>query len=146
VVIVPSRHGGNHLPTVGTAPVLALPQEEQEFASSEGGGHLRGQALLEIQFPAGIERIRPVRNFGMASDRETVRLNEVDGLALSRWTADFPREHPVLGPDGGKVAGFHPADAFIGMPSFGPAPQRLKDRMGSVTDLAFMIYTDNPNS
>jgi hypothetical protein len=65
----------------------------------------------------------------MARDGETVCFEELHGLALSRWTVDFPREHPVLSADGGKVAGLHPADAFIGMSSFGPAPQRLEDRM-----------------
>ena len=34
-----------------------------------------------------------------------------------------------MGLDGGKVTSFHPADAFIGVPSFGPAPQTLEDRM-----------------
>ena len=49
--------------TPGTPPALALPQKEQDFASPEGGHHLRGEALLEIQFPPGIVGIGPVRNF-----------------------------------------------------------------------------------
>ena len=128
-MVVPSRYGGDRVPTVGTPPGLALPQGEQGFASSEGGGHLGGEALLEIRFPPGIVGIGPVRDFGMASDGETVRLKELYGLALSGGAADFSREHPVMSTYGGKVAGLHPADAFIGMPSFGPAPQGLKDRM-----------------
>ena len=39
----------------------------------------------------------------MARDGETVRFEELDGLALSRWTLYFPRKHPVLGADGGVV-------------------------------------------
>ena len=106
-----------------------LPEGEQEVTPVERGRHLRSEALLEVQFPPGIVRIGPVRNFGMARDGETVRFEELDGLVLSAWAADFSREHPVLGVDGSKVASFHPANAFIGMPSFGPAPQRLEDRM-----------------
>src|SRR3954451_14715107 len=99
--IVPSRRGGDRFPAVETLPPLLLPEGEQEVAPFEGGGHLRDEALLEVQFPPGIIRIGPVRNFGMARDGETVRFEELDGLTLSRWTPDFPREHPVVGADGG---------------------------------------------
>jgi hypothetical protein len=58
-----------------------------------------------------------------------VGLEKLHGLALSRWSLYFSGEHPVMGTDGGEVAGLHPANAFIRVPSFGPAPERLKDRM-----------------
>src|SRR5215475_3288597 len=129
MMVVPSRRGGDRFPTVDTPPTLALPQEEQTLASPEGSRHLRGEALLEVQSPPGIVGIGPVRKFGMARDGETVRFEELDGSALSRCPLYFPCKHPVVGANGGKVASFDPADAFMGMPSFGPAPQRLEDRM-----------------
>ena len=129
MMVVPPRDGGNGLAAVGTSPTLTLPEGKQEVTPFECGSHLRGEALLEVQFPSGIIRIRPVRNFDMARDGETVRFEELEGLALAGWTLDFPGKHPVVGANGGEVAGFHPADAFLGMPSFRPAPQRLIDRM-----------------
>ena len=129
MMVVPPCVGSNGLAAVGTLPLLLLPESKQEVTPFECGGHLRREALLEVQCPAGIVGIGPVRNFGMARDRETVRFEELDGLVLSAWAADFSREHPVLGVEGSKVASCHPANAFIGMPSFRPAPQRLIDRM-----------------
>src|SRR5712692_2614287 len=126
---VPSRCGCNRVPAVGTTTALALPEVEQGSAPFEGGGHRGGEALLEIQVPPGVVGIGPARDFGMARDRETVSRVETHGLALSRRAAYFPREHPATGTHGGKIAGLHPTNAFIGMPSFGPAPQRLKDRV-----------------
>lgn len=129
MMVVPPCDGSNGFSTVGTFPTLALPEGKQEIPPFERGGHGRGLALLEVQFPAGIVGIGPVRNFGMARDRETVRFEELDGLALSSWALDFPSKHPVVGADGGEVAGFDPAHAFIGMSPFRPAPKSLKDRM-----------------
>ena len=129
MMVVPSRRGGDRFPTVGTFPPLALPEGQQEIPPFERGGHRCRLALLEVPFPAGIVGIGPVRNFGMARDWETVRFEELDSLALAGWPLDFSRKHPVLSADGGEVAGFDPAHAFIGMPSFCPTPQRLEDRM-----------------
>lgn len=107
-MVVPPCRGGDRFPAVGTPPTLLLPKGEQEVAPFEGGGHLRGEALLEGQFPPGIIRIRPVRNFGMARDGETVRFEELDGLALAGWTLYFPRKHPVVGADDCEVGHFCP--------------------------------------
>ena len=84
MMVVPPRARSDDLSTVGTLPPLALPEGEQEIASSEGGCYLNRLALLEVQFPAGIIGIGPVRDFGMARDWETVGFEELDGLALSR--------------------------------------------------------------
>jgi hypothetical protein len=111
------------------SPTLLLPEGQQEIPPFERGGHLCRLALLEVQFPAGIIGIGPVRDFGMARDRETVRLKELDGLTLAGWPLDFSRKHPTVGVNGGEVTGFDPAHAFSGMPSFSPAPQTLEDRM-----------------
>ena len=129
MVVVPPRLRRNHVSTVSAAPSLLVPEGQQEVTAFEGSGHLRRLALLEIQLPARRVGISLVRDFGMARDRETVRFEELDGLALAGWPLDFSRKHPVLSANGGEVAGFDPAHAFIGMPSFGPAPQRLEDRM-----------------
>src|SRR5215471_16430065 len=129
MMVVPPCEGSDGLSTVGAAPTLALPEGEQEVAPFERGGHRRRLALLEVQCPAGIVGIGPVRNFGMARDGETVRFEELNGLAVTCWPLDFSRKHPVRSANGGEVAGFDPADAFLGMPPFGPAPQRLEDRM-----------------
>src|SRR5262249_17219540 len=86
MMVVPSRDGGDRLSTVGTPTTLPLPEGEQEVAPFERGSHLSGEALLEVQFPAGIVGIGPVRDFGMARDGDTVRFEELDGLVLSRWT------------------------------------------------------------
>ena len=129
MMVVPPSDGSDGLTAVRTSPTLLLPEGQQEIPSFEGGGHLCRLALLEVQFPARVIGIGPVRDFGMARDRETVRFEELDGLALAGWPLDFSRKHPVLSANGGEVAGFDPAHAFIGMPSFGPAPQRLEDRM-----------------
>jgi len=129
MMVVPPCVGSNGLAAVGTLPLLLLPESKQEVTPFECGGHLRREALLEVPFPAGIVGIGPVRNFGMARDRETVRFEELDGLALTHWPLDFPGEHPVVGAGDCEVAGLHPAHAFVGMPSFCPTPQRLEDRM-----------------
>ena len=113
MMVVPSRLRRNHVSTVGAPASLLVPEGQQEVASFEGGSHLCRLTLLEVQLPAGIIGIRPVRNFRMARDRETVGLEELHGLALSRWSLYFSSEHPVMGADGVEVTSLDPADAFI---------------------------------
>jgi hypothetical protein len=113
MMVVPPCVGSNGRAAVGTLPLLPLPEGKQEVTPFEGGSHLCRLTLPEVQLPAGIIGIGPVRNFGMARDRETVGLEKLHGLALSRWSLYFSGEHPVMGTDGGEVAGLHPANAFI---------------------------------
>src|SRR5262245_58551060 len=128
MMVVPPGDGSDSLTAVRTSSLLLLPEGKQRIPSFECGGHLNGETLLEIQFPTGVVGIGPVRNFGMARDRETVRFEELGGLALPGWPLDFPRKHPTVGASGSEVAGFDPPHALIGMPSFRPAPQRLEER------------------
>src|SRR5712692_3270350 len=65
----------------------------------------------------------------MARDRETVSREEVNSSGLSRRAAHFAREHPVPSAQSGEVPGLHPPYALVLMAAFGPAPQRLEDRM-----------------
>ena len=129
VVAMPSRVRGNHFATAWAASLLPLPEGEHASLSTEGRGHLAIQTLFEVGLPAEVVGIRPARNFGMACDRETVGREEMHRLALSCRTAHLTGEHPVSRAEGHKVAGFHPSPALVGMATFGPAPQRLEDRM-----------------
>ena len=63
----------------------------------------------------------------MTFDTETVGGEEMNGFGLSTRTNHLAREHPMTLTNGSEVACLYPPHALIGVTSFCPSEQRLKN-------------------
>lgn len=124
---MPSRQLGDPLLADRTAPVLVLPQRQQFPSSVQVARHGHAEAVLKVDFPRGIKRIRGPFDLRVSCDRHTGRCEQFEAVDPPRCIAPVPTEHPVPIADDVKVLVFNPSARLVRVPAFRPVPQGAEE-------------------
>ena len=128
-MVVPSRQLSDPLTTHRTATFL-LPPEVQQFPSPfEVACHSHAEALLKVDFPSRVKRIRPPFDFRMPFDGHPGSREQFDTVGPPGWILPVPTEHPVTVADDLKILVLDPPAWLVRVSAFRPLPQSAEKRV-----------------
>ncbi len=122
VMVVPSGDLGDFLLAQRTNTMLFFPEAEQLSSTPQVIRHLNVQTMFKVHFPAWVERVGFCFYLDVGCEVRGSRPDERPSLVIK-----FTLECPVAVFNGFEVFGSDPFFPFVGMPSFGPPPECLKD-------------------
>ncbi len=127
-MVVPACHLRDELVTHRTKAILLPPKIQQGPPAPQGICHLHAQTGFEVGFPRGVVGIGLRFDFDMPFDWRVCQSNQPVflGFALTRCRAV---EDPMVVGNGGEIFPAYPSWRFVRVPTLGPAPQGLEDRM-----------------
>src|SRR5260370_1336825 len=105
-----------------TFPVLLQPKIPRRPTPLQGVGHLCGQTLFKIEFPARIVGIRGASDFHVTANGRGPGPNEQDGVMTALLIQYRAPEPPTAIAWPSEVFGFHPSRRLAAVPSPCPTP------------------------
>jgi len=120
---MPSRQLGDPLLADRTAPLLLSPQGQQLPPTLKVLCQSDAEALLKVEFPRGIKRIRGPFDLGVSFDGDTGDGEQFQALRPTGCAWSVSTEHPVPIANDVKVLVLNPSAWFVRVSTPGPLPQ-----------------------
>src|SRR5262249_1751161 len=113
---LPSRRQRQRFRTDRTTPILLQPKVTCRPTPRQGAGQVRHQALLKVQLPGRVVRVRSPSDFYVSAKRRGLGLHEEDRTKVAFPISDRATEPPPAVSRLREVFALHPGRRLLPVP------------------------------